>query len=192
MGRLDFQRSWAQGNVLNVGCGENPAGLGPATVHMDLDLWRHELFVQADAHHLPFRDLAFDTVLLGDIMEHLVDPSLAVKDACRVGRRVVLTVFKEWRLGQQPGQYRQEGLTRKLEELKEQGYESIDAYMHSYAPLAAKYIRGLPETKMCHTPHINQLTEEQLRGMVPPGMRVVHWSLEPEANWQNWLIVLEH
>ncbi len=125
-------------------------------------------------------------------MEHLVDPALAVREACRVGRRVVLTVFQEWRLAPGPGQYRAEGLARKLQEIKEQGYGSIDEYKRSYGPLAAKYLGGISEERYPHDAHINQLTEPQLRTMIPVGMRVLHWSLEPEANWQNWLIALEH
>ena len=52
--------------------------------------------VNADASaFLPFRDASFDLVILGDILEHLVDPEKLVREAVRVlarGGRVIASV----------------------------------------------------------------------------------------------------
>ncbi|MCC6441960.1 MAG: class I SAM-dependent methyltransferase [Armatimonadetes bacterium] len=50
---------------------------------------------QADAHHLPFREGAFDLVVAMDIIEHLKDDRQALAEcfrACRPGGKAILTV----------------------------------------------------------------------------------------------------
>ena len=42
--------------------------------------------VVADAHHLPFRDGIFDSVFSSDVLEHLPNPSQAIKEQTRVCR----------------------------------------------------------------------------------------------------------
>jgi ubiquinone/menaquinone biosynthesis C-methylase UbiE len=46
-----------------------------------------DTWVLAEACHLPFRDEVFDTVIMGEILEHLPYPELAVKEAKRVVKR---------------------------------------------------------------------------------------------------------
>lgn len=47
----------------------------------------------ADAIDLPYEDGSFDTVVLGEILEHMDNPGLAFAEACRVAReRVIVTV----------------------------------------------------------------------------------------------------
>jgi SAM-dependent methyltransferase len=41
-------------------------------------------FVFADVYRLPFDARTFDAVFMGEILEHVYDPSAAVKEACRV------------------------------------------------------------------------------------------------------------
>jgi SAM-dependent methyltransferase len=43
-------------------------------------------FVRADASSLPFDDATFDTVLLGEILEHLIDPAAVLAEVVRVLR----------------------------------------------------------------------------------------------------------
>jgi glycosyltransferase involved in cell wall biosynthesis/SAM-dependent methyltransferase len=58
-------------------------------------------FVHADAGELPLQDGSFDTVLLGEIVEHLVDPTRVLTEAARVlrpgGRAVITTPYGPFR-----------------------------------------------------------------------------------------------
>ena len=100
--RLAFQRLASVGSVLNVGSKEDPARLRElGAVNLDVKLVDEDygrsiedvVDVVGDAESLPFRDKSFDTVVLGDVLEHLDDPLRAVAEARRVARRrVVATV----------------------------------------------------------------------------------------------------
>lgn len=97
-----FQNDQIRGRVLNVGCSDDPAGLGDrGAVNLDLHAVNPatgrltKAHVRADARALPFRP-AFDTVVLGDILEHLPGQQAVqtLEEARRVlspGGRVVIT-----------------------------------------------------------------------------------------------------
>ena len=108
MGRLDYQRYKAIGSVLNIGSGENPAGL--AGVHLDKKFYPGvPNLIIADAHHLPFQQHSFDTVILGDVLEHVLKPHQVLTEARRVvRRRVIITVPYDNRLP--PGQHVREAM----------------------------------------------------------------------------------
>ncbi len=197
MGRLDFQRQYVISPLLDVGSGENAAGFNEEeTVCLDLDKWKHKYSVQADAHHLPFKENAFRTAVLGDILEHAVDPLQMLTEAKRVARRLVLTIFEEWRLGA-PGQHIELGLKRAKEELTRLGYSTKEEYMRSYKPFEGKWIRGISEEKLPHAYHIWQFTDDYIKRLIEQlNMEVIAYRKEPEAThqghtWFNWLICLE-
>jgi SAM-dependent methyltransferase len=53
-------------------------------------------FLHADAHALPFPDGHFDVVVAAEVLEHLPDPVLGLREMARVGRRhLVLSVPQE-------------------------------------------------------------------------------------------------
>jgi SAM-dependent methyltransferase len=53
-------------------------------------------FLHADAHALPFPDGHFDVVVAAEVLEHLPDPVLGLREMGRVGRRhLVLSVPQE-------------------------------------------------------------------------------------------------
>jgi SAM-dependent methyltransferase len=53
-------------------------------------------FLHADAHALPFPDGRFDVVVAAEVLEHLPDPVLGLREMARVGRRhLVLSVPQE-------------------------------------------------------------------------------------------------
>jgi ubiquinone/menaquinone biosynthesis C-methylase UbiE len=49
-------------------------------------------FLVADAYDLPFKDREFDTVFVRNVLEHLENDLKALKEAIRVGNKVVITV----------------------------------------------------------------------------------------------------
>lgn len=151
-GYARFQIAHAERPLLNVGCGANICRFeGPGVVHLDLDRWHYRRFVQADAHHLPFRDDVFAAVACGDVLEHLVDPLQSLREMRRVARRAIITVFLEWRLGG-PGQHIAEG--RAL-------YEPMESH---YAPFlrSGQCLARYSEYACSHSPHIWQFSPEML------------------------------
>lgn len=101
--QFTFQRTYAQGKVLNVGSNTDGAGLGSrGGINVDLRTVDHvtgktmPVHVLADARVLPFRK-AFDSVVLGEILEHMEhDDAVAALEQARLslkpGGRVVVTM----------------------------------------------------------------------------------------------------
>jgi ubiquinone/menaquinone biosynthesis C-methylase UbiE len=99
---------------LNVGCGEGQmisrlfqSGVRHQMTAMDIDPERiafaHQHnpvcdFVRADAFHLPFKLRTFDFVIATEILEHLSNPSVALKEITRVAKpnaSIILSVPHE-------------------------------------------------------------------------------------------------
>ena len=104
---------------LNVGCGEGQmisrlfqSGMRHKITAMDIDPVRIAFahlhnpvcdYVRADIFHLPFKSRAFDYVIATEILEHLSNPSVALKEIARVAKPnapVILSVphepFFQW------------------------------------------------------------------------------------------------
>lgn len=104
---------------LNVGCGEGQmisrlfqSGMRHKMTAMDIDpariafAHRHNPvcdYVRADIFHLPFKSRAFNYVIATEILEHLSNPSAALKEIARVAKPnapVILSVphepFFQW------------------------------------------------------------------------------------------------
>lgn len=104
--RLDVLVRRARGSVLDVGSSD---GYSASLIKLDghdviaLDVAHRRIErarddydvtgVVADATALPFPDASFDTVVLGEIVEHITNPGAAMIEAFRVAReRVVVSV----------------------------------------------------------------------------------------------------
>jgi SAM-dependent methyltransferase len=103
-GQYPFQAKYAVGKALNVGCNTDGAGIA-SRGGINIDLFRHDehtglaipCHAQADARHLPFAPDSFDSVVLGEILEHMQthDAVASLKEAktvLRPGGRVVATI----------------------------------------------------------------------------------------------------
>ncbi len=89
----------ARGDVLDIGCGSDAytAALrsrGHATVGIDYLALQDPppAFARASATRLPFREDAFGTALLFEVLEHIEDPELALREIGRVAGRLVMSV----------------------------------------------------------------------------------------------------
>jgi SAM-dependent methyltransferase len=104
VGQFPFQAKYGTGKVLNVGCNSDGAGfrsrgginidLFSRDEHTGMPIPAHAL---ADARHLPFRPNSFDSVILGEILEHMqthdaVASLREAKTVLRPGGRVVATI----------------------------------------------------------------------------------------------------
>ncbi len=182
-------------NILNVGCSDDPVHFGAEAVHYDIDRWpRFKWFSQGDAHRLPFKTGSFHTVIMGDIIEHLMEPRQAVLEAARVAsRRVVMTIFEEWKLPG-PGRWVKEGAHNGDVGSQDLGYADREAYQTENFPDRV----GYPDDVHPHLVHIQQFTDEAIEELVSdvPGYGIREYLKEYEAtsaghDWFNWLVCLE-
>lgn len=103
--RMVFQRLHAkkfQGRVVNIGSGTDPAKLKRNCGAVNVDLhevdqvteFANEVDVLADARSLPFADDSFDLAVIGDVLEHMLDPDAiaCLREARRVAHMVVITI----------------------------------------------------------------------------------------------------
>ena len=86
--------------IVEIGCANGEVFKDyPNATRVDIDEWHSvENFVKADAQDLPFKDKEFDVAILGEVLEHIEDPELAIREAIRVANRVIITVplEQEW------------------------------------------------------------------------------------------------
>lgn len=174
--------------MLNIGVGDNLIGFRGDVMQFDMDKYMYEKFVQGDAHHLPFKDNAFDTVIISDVLEHVIDPVQVCREATRVSNRLMLSIFEEWRLGG-AGQHIEVG-----HEIQREGMRRRNMTKYSDAP---NLLDRIPEEKISHNPHIWQFTDKMIQDLIwSTKWRVVEFCKEPECvhlghTWWNWLIVLK-
>jgi SAM-dependent methyltransferase len=96
--------------TLEVGCGEGVIAdrlhrrfgevvaldLPDAGLRADWRRYRGPRFLHASAHELPFGDDQFDVVVAAEVLEHLSDPEMGLREMVRVARRhLVLSVPRE-------------------------------------------------------------------------------------------------
>lgn len=78
--------------LLSIGCGEGGEGMqqalrDPRLEWLETDVrWTSRTALLSDIHQLPFEDASFDGVLLQAVLEHVLDPQQAIREALRVLR----------------------------------------------------------------------------------------------------------
>jgi ubiquinone/menaquinone biosynthesis C-methylase UbiE len=193
--RLEYQKKFSEGRVVNIGCGEAPVDFGPDTVQVDLDVWNHKNFVQADAHNLPFKDNEFDTAVLGDIVEHSSDPAQMLREAGRVAKKVVATIYEEWRLGEY-GTCTKDYVDHMNQGIKEMGFDSHFDYLRSLPVHKDHIVSVTPDNPdHPHHPHIQMFKDEDIRRIVEEaGLELIIYHKFQEGMHEgrqtfNWLVV---
>ncbi len=101
LSRAELIKQEIMGVCLDVGCGYygkfHQVIDGPNIYGIDISrefLKGMDRVVQGDAQRLPFRDCVFGTVVAGDVIEHLPEPELFVREAYRAlrqGGRLIIT-----------------------------------------------------------------------------------------------------
>lgn len=101
----------ARGKLLDVGCGRQPYRdlLRNVELYFAADLPPNkDVTLYCSGLALPFREGSFDTVLSNQVLEHVPEPSLFVKEAGRVlkgGGILILTTSQTWGLHLEPHDY---------------------------------------------------------------------------------------
>ena len=181
--RLAFQKHFANGKIVNLGCGDIPIDLGPNVTHVDIDNFSHPNFIQADIHHLPFKDNEFDTSILGDVLEHSPDPVQMIKESARVAKRFVATIFEHTE-EVFPGE---DGPQRRGYPTTADWYKTIPGYN------ACTEI--VPDDKIPHHYHIQRFQDWDifniytLADLVIDHYEKVQEGTENGKPYYNWLIV---
>jgi glycosyltransferase involved in cell wall biosynthesis len=164
--RLDWMLLNSVEPILDVGSGEGltfiPHASGMDVVHLDVDVYSIENFVRGDGLHLPFRDKSFNTVCLGEVLEHVSDPLLLLREAVRVAwGRVVATVpyEQEWGCEHAPMLSREERMVRD-------GFRDVDEMAKHYVGVSP-YCRGIVSERVYpHLWHVRWFTKGDLEKMV--------------------------
>jgi hypothetical protein len=185
-------------NVLNVGSCDDPILFGEKARHVDLDDWSycHKYFTQANAEKLPFEDQTYHTVILGDILEHVVDWRKAVDEAARVtANTLCLTIFEEWRLPG-PGQFIAEAAKLGDIESQMQGARDRMDWQSMFYPRMGL----VDDNEIPHLVHINAFTDADIAEMIEigkaRGLKLIHCTKEQEESggphtWFNWFVAME-
>lgn len=96
--RYKLISSYCIASVLDIGCGQ--MGLAEylsENSYTGCDIEGGD--IRASVHALPFRDKAFDTVVMGEILEHLGNPLSALEQAAAVAKqRIIVTVPNDYSL----------------------------------------------------------------------------------------------
>jgi ubiquinone/menaquinone biosynthesis C-methylase UbiE len=188
--RLAFQRDYAIGRIVNIGCGDEPVGFGDRATNVDIDEWRLPNFVRAEMHALPFSDKLFDTAVLGDVLEHCLDPDGAVAEAARVARRLVVCIPEELALPS-VGTHVALGLRQRADHYRNlYGLTGTDEEVIIKHKKGTSHFVGSPvaEADVPHDGHINRFDDAWIQKLVDrSAMRVVFF----EKNEGYWFFVLE-
>lgn len=87
--------------VLDVGGGDKPfwranvildkfpdsKGLSQRFTGMDITLNKDQVLVVGDVENMPFKDSSFDFIYCSHLLEHVINPEVAIKEIMRVGNR---------------------------------------------------------------------------------------------------------
>lgn len=106
-------KTHAQGELLDIGCGEKPYEAFANQyvkkyVGVDHELTPHDktrIDFFSDAYQMPFPEARFDTILCTEVLEHLEEPKQALTESCRVlkpGGLAIYTVPFAWHIHESP------------------------------------------------------------------------------------------
>ncbi len=157
----DYLETFARGRLLDLGCGEAPLfdAYKPFVASVTCADWPstfHEM-IHVDVacnleQPLPFRDAAFDTVLLSDVLEHAPRPRLLFRQVARVlapgGTLLLNTPFYYW-IHEEPYDYCRHTRFSLLHMCREAGLAvtqivSVGGVAEVLADLVSKNVLRLP------------------------------------------------
>lgn len=112
--RFEFAIRFSKGVTLDIGCADssqwrypipqesitNPPNITKLAL-VDCDEWTNDMgipFIRSFAENIPLPDLSVDTIIYGDILEHVKDPNIVLQEGKRLSRnRIIITVPNEYK-----------------------------------------------------------------------------------------------
>jgi SAM-dependent methyltransferase len=138
---LDRCRKYVHGKLLDVGCGRKPykdTYFSGATSYIGVDhlTENSQPDIVASALDLPFDDKSFDTVVSTEVLEHVPDPSHALRQMHRVlkpGGYLILSTPMYWPRHEMPHDFFRYPYDGLLFLIKESGFELVRMFNRGHA-----------------------------------------------------------
>jgi SAM-dependent methyltransferase len=188
---------------------DDPLGFKNRCTHFDYDDWGEYFsnlsdklgvvvpFIQGDAHKLDeyFAPGDYDTIIMGDIVEHLDDPYRAITQAAQICRALCLTIWEEWR-NPHFGKGVATAQASLEKEARKGGYSTVSEMYHTEHPGC----RPSDNVILPHLGHIWQFSDEMVDNLVlrvakRNGMTIAFYQKVAEVVHEghqvyNWLVYL--
>ncbi len=179
--RFEFHQRFSYGKILDVGCADGRGWAFPIPIESitnppnithitfaDCDEWKNPFnmpFVRCFAEDIPLPDKSFDTVCLGDILEHVKDPDKVLSEAKRLTKDcIIITVPNEWKWEKDnPNILAFETRKKHIErgrDLKKLGYEQTIKHP------SGNCIDALDDTEFEHIHHERFYNEETFTELI--------------------------
>lgn len=137
-------------------------------VRFDMDKWLLPNLVRGDAHNMPFKEKSFDTVVFGDVLEHVYNPYVALMEADRISKqRIIITLPNEYSWGESLKPFHDPHMTKQ---------QQIDSTLH-HPSIYSKCTDFVPEEKCPHLPHVRHFEFFSIAELLENGLRK-HYKIE--------------
>lgn len=194
--RLHWQQIMALGfkKIINIGCWDNAVNFKYPHVNYDIvdvkERFNLENFVKGSLYNIPFDDKYFDCAVMGDVLEHLIDPVRAIKEMRRVtsGRLVLTVPSKEhddlYAWTEHKEKFRQNFINVLVNECKMDKNELADKNRFELAKMIKEKVNY--DTNIGFD-HIHQFTFKDMKELFPTAE--IFYTIAPL--WCGFLIVEE-
>ncbi len=186
--------------VLEVGSGDRPNPRSDVLVDRFIEdnterggnLTIDRPLVVADAHHLPFKDKAFDYVVCYHILEHMDDPARFIREITRVGKRGYIQSpseiaeklfhwsFHRWYVNLIDGRL----ILHPRED--DDRFGDLFDYLYAYNPRFARFSRSMPALFYVDYQWEGGIDFE-IRADSPLDLRdpaTLRWLVRPQETWR--------
>lgn len=178
MHRLEFIERHSRGLVLDVGCADASQWLYPMPkdsitnppmikdiILIDCDVWKNPFgfrFIRCLAENIPLKDKSVDTVIFGDILEHVKDPNILLQEGKRLSReRIIISVPNEYKWDKRNVSF------QTLDKLIESG-EDLDklSFSSTVGHESNACSDALNDTKFKHIFHVRCFSDETFEKLI--------------------------
>lgn len=189
MHRFEFQMRFAKGDVLDMGCADsaqwkypipqdsmiNPQHIKSVTL-ADCDEWNNDVgfkFIRCFAERVPMPNKSFDTVIYGDILEHVKDCDIVLQEGKRLTRdRILISVPNEYKWQNRPEIMKFETREKHIErgrDLRELGFQQSIGHPSKLCTAA------VDDTIFPHIHHVRFFDETSFEKLIKDNFNTDEW-----------------